>query len=69
MNEGSQNCNPADVATLQAPKVIAEKLGECKKQQCARKQGWPQIAEVHMKGMNSVSPKAYIFPYLEYQIS
>ena len=28
-----------------------------------RKQGWPQIPEVHTKGTNSVSPEAYIFPY------
>jgi len=26
---------------------------------------WPQIAEVHVKGMNSVSPEACIFPYTE----
>ena len=25
----------------------------------------PQIAEVHMKGMNSVSPAIYIFPHIE----
>ena len=26
---------------------------------------WPQIAEVHMKGLNSVSPETWIFPYIE----
>ena len=26
---------------------------------------WPQIAEVHIKGMISVSPDSCIFPYLE----
>ena len=30
----------------------------------ARKQDWPQAAEVHMKGMNSVSPEVCIFPCL-----
>ena len=30
-----------------------------------RKQDWPQTAEVLMKGMNSVSPEACIFPYTE----
>ena len=42
--------------------MIAEALGECKKQ---GEQDCPQIAEVHMKGMNSVSPEACIFPYTE----
>ena len=26
---------------------------------------WPQIAEMHMKGMISVSPDSWIFPYIE----
>ena len=39
--------------------LIAEELSECKKQD------WLQIAEVHMKGMNSVSPEACIFPYIK----
>ena len=26
---------------------------------------WCQIAEMHMKGMNSVSPAIYIFPHIE----
>ena len=26
---------------------------------------WPQVAEMHMKGMISVSPNACIFPYIE----
>jgi len=26
---------------------------------------WPQIAEVHVKGMNSTSAEACIFPYKE----
>ena len=59
VNEGSPHCNPLDSAT---PELIAEELGECKQQV---KQDWPQIAEVHMKEMNSVSPEACIFPYKE----
>ena len=38
------------------PNVIAAELGQCKK-----KEDWPQRAEVHMKGMDSVSPEACIF--------
>ena len=30
-----------------------------------RKQDLAQIAEVHMKAMNSVSPEAWIFPYIQ----
>ena len=26
---------------------------------------WPQIAEVHIKGMISISPDSCIFPYME----
>ena len=51
---------------LPPPKVIAEELGECKKQDGHGNRIWPQAAEVHMKEMNSVSPEAYIFPYTEY---
>jgi len=29
------------------------------------KQDWPQRAEVHVKGMNSVRPEACIFPHKE----
>ena len=28
---------------------------------------WPQLAEVHIKGMISVSPDSSIFPYIEKQ--
>ena len=28
-----------------------------------RRQGWPQIAEVPMKGLNSASPEVCVFPY------
>ena len=30
-----------------------------------RKEDWPQIVEVHMKRMNSVSQEAYIFQYID----
>ena len=30
----------------------------------ARKQDWPQIANMHMKRMSSVSPETTIFPYI-----
>ena len=63
VNEGSQNCNPADAAT---PTVIAEELGKCKKQGEQGNRIWPQVAEVHIKEMNSGSPEACIFPYTEY---
>ena len=26
---------------------------------------WPQIVDVHIKGMISVSPGSYFFPYIE----
>ena len=42
---------------------ICEKLK--KKKPKKKKMVWLQIAEVHMKGMNSVSPEACIFPYIE----
>ena len=58
---------------LPALKVTAEELGECKKKlketaTPPSEQGnqiWPNRAEVHMKGMNSMNPKAFIFPYTE----
>ena len=70
--------DPADAIT---PTVIAEELGECqsshsphlpllvvnKELGCkqSRNRIWPQIAEVHTKGMNSVSSEACIFSYKE----
>ena len=39
--------------------------GGIQKARWARKQDWPKIAEVHMKGMSSVSPEAFIFPDIE----
>ena len=60
MNEGSQNCDPANVASRHSD---FWGTGECKKQG-EQGQDWSQIAEVHMKGMNSASLEACIFPYL-----
>ena len=37
---------------LPAPSVIAEGLGEFKKQGKTRKPEWPQIAKVQRKGIN-----------------
>ena len=52
--------------------MIDEELGECKmrswgnaRSKVNKEQDWPQIAEVHMKGINLVSPEACIFPYTE----
>jgi len=50
----------------QPRKVTAEELGRYKQQPSAKvneEENLPQIAEVHMKEMNSVSPEACIFPY------
>ena len=33
-----------------------------------RETGLPQIAELHMEGLNPVSPEACIFPYIEHYI-
>ena len=66
---GLQMCmrvpNTAIHRMLPPPTVIAEELGECKKQ---GEQGnrIAQKAAVHMKGANSASPEACIFPYREY---
>ena len=50
---------------LPHPTVNAEDLGERKKQSEQGNRIGPQKAEVHMKGMNSVSSEAFIFPYTE----
>ena len=38
----------------------------CHSLRWTRKQDWPQISEIHIRGMNSVSPEAYIFPHKEW---
>ena len=61
VNEGSQNCDPANAATRNSDCWGA---GEMQEARWTRKQDWPQRAEVCMKGMNSASLEACIFPYL-----
>ena len=50
VNEGSPNCDPG---MLPPPMGIAEELGEMQEARGTRKQDWPQIVEVYMKGMTS----------------
>ena len=45
--------------------VIPEEFRGMQETRETRKQDWPQIAEVHMKGMDSVSQGVYTFPYTE----
>jgi len=61
MSEGYQNCNPEGAATLQSD---CRRAGGMREAGQTRKQDWPQIAEMCMKGLNSVSPEAGIFPCL-----
>ena len=49
---------------LPPPTVIAEELGNAGSK-VKKEIDWPQIAEVHMKGMNSVIPETCIFPNKE----
>ena len=44
------------------------RAGEIQKAWWTRKQAWPQIAEVYVRGMNSVRPEACIFPNIECSI-
>ena len=57
-NEGSPNCDPADAATLC---VDCWGAGAMQEARWTKKQDWPQIAEVYMKGMNTVSPETWLF--------
>ena len=58
MNEGSINCK---TVMLPPPKEIAEELWGTEKQGGQGKRIGPR-AEVRIKGMNSASPEACIFP-------
>ena len=72
-NEGSQMYNPEDATNPHGDYWGAGVggggwgAGRCKKLpylpllRWTRKRGWPQRAEVPMKGMNSASPEARIF--------
>ena len=53
---------------LPLPVVTAEKLEGMQEKRWTRKRDWPQIAEVHMKGMTLVSTEDCIFPYIEREI-
>ena len=57
--EGSQNWDPVDAATptLWLPRSWGDGGSKVNKEI-----GLAQVAEVHMKEMNSVSPEACIFP-------
>ena len=52
---------PSNAATPHGDSWEARGMQEAR---WARKQDWPQIAEVHMKRMNSVSSETTIFPYI-----
>ena len=68
-----KGCNPADATTT--PRVPANELGvgdargtyppHLQPLTVTENRIWLQIAEIHMKGMDSVSPEASIFPYTE----
>ena len=62
VNEGSQNFNPVDAASLHGDCWGTGRIREARE---TRKQDGPQIAEAHMKGMSSVSLEACIFLYTE----
>ena len=56
--EGKNTCPILAIRLQPLPTVSPEELrGENKGQ-------WPQTAEVHVKGMTSVSPDTCIFPYI-----
>ena len=59
VNKGS---HPVDAATPDS-----DQRGACGMQEArwTMKPDWPQRAEVHLIGMNSVSPEACVFPYIE----
>ena len=64
------NVNERSQATIQPGRCCHSHsdcwgVGGMQEARWTRKQDWPQTAEVHVKGMNSVSPEACIFPYIE----
>ena len=58
--EGKNTCHPAAIRLQPLPTVSQEEAQDMKSTGF-----WPQIAEVHIKGMISVSPDYRIFPYSE----
>ena len=58
--EGKNTCPLAAIRLQPLPIVSGEEVQDVKSTGF-----WPQIAEVHIKGMISVSPDSPIFPYSE----
>ena len=55
--------NTYDLAVI---RLLATPYGELRGSQDVKNTGyWPQIAEMHMKGMISVIPDSCILPYIE----
>ena len=62
--EGSQEGN--EYPSSRSPQSAATLHGELWGHSgCENTEHWTQIAEVHIKGMISVSPNSGIFPYIE----
>ena len=57
--EGKNTCQPAPIRLQPLPFEPQGNSG------CENKGYWPQIAELHIKGMISVSPDPCIFIYIE----
>ena len=58
---------------LPPPMVIAEELGNASSSRLLllkvnKEPGLPQIAELHVEGLNPVIPEACIFPHIEHYI-
>ena len=60
VHEGSQNWDPADATAPHGDCWGARWVQEARG---TKKQDWPQIAEVQMKGMNSVSPGLHLLTH------
>ena len=66
--EGEQYLpNMAAIRLQPLPMVSTEELKLLKKKKKKKTGNWPQIAEMHMKEVISVSPDSCIFPYIEKQ--
>ena len=62
VNEGSQNCGPEDAATTCGDCWGARGVQEAAISRRTRKQGWPQVAEVPMKGNEFSEPRGLHVP-------
>ena len=68
MNKGSPDCDPVDAST---PERLLKSRGNVRSSHLPllkvnEEENLAQVAEVHKKGMNSVSPEACILPYTEW---